>query len=79
MLIKDASNSGKATGNNQPVRQKAGRVVQHKHQCNNSNGDDDNGNGDSGNNDDNDNYLGSSGQHLRLTLTKMEWMRKMRV
>jgi hypothetical protein len=54
-------------------------VAQHEHQCNNSNGDDDNGNGDSGNDDDNDNYVGSGGQHRRLTAMAMEWMRMARV
>jgi hypothetical protein len=39
---KDASNRGKATGNNQPVQQKDERVAQHECQCNNSTGDNDN-------------------------------------
>jgi hypothetical protein len=52
-----------ATGNNQPAQHKNERVVQHKCQHNNSNGDDDNGDGDSGDNNNKDNYVSSGGQH----------------
>jgi hypothetical protein len=44
MCGKDASKRGKATGNNQPARQKNKRVAKYKHQRNNSNGDNDKGN-----------------------------------
>jgi hypothetical protein len=60
---KDASNRGKATGNNQPVQQKDKRVAQQERQCNDSNGDDYNRDGDSGNNNNNNNYVGSGSQH----------------
>jgi hypothetical protein len=39
----------------------------------------DNSNGDSIDNDNNDNYIGSGGQHQRLTPTVMELMRMVRV
>jgi hypothetical protein len=76
---KDASNRGEATGNNQPAQQKDKRVVQHERQRNDSNGDNDNGDGDRGNNKDNGNNVGSGGQHCRLTLMAMEWMRMVSV
>ncbi len=52
--------------------------MQCEHQHSDRNGDDDNGDGDSGNNKDKDNYVGSSGEHCRLTSMAMEWMRMVR-
>jgi hypothetical protein len=54
-------------------------VAQHECQHNDSNGDNNNANCDSGDNDNNANYVGSGGQHRRLTATAMEWMRMVRV
>jgi hypothetical protein len=62
----DASDRGKATGNNQPAQQKDTRAVQHERQRNDSNGDNDNGNNDHADNNDNDNYAGSGGQHREI-------------
>ncbi len=55
MHSKDASNRGKATGNNQPARQKDKRAAQHERQSNNSNGYDDIGDDDHADNNDNKN------------------------
>ncbi len=65
MRGEDARDRGKAIGNNQPARQKDERVVQHKCQCNDSNGEDDNGDDDRTDNNDDNNYVGGC-QHREI-------------